>query len=170
MIFMRDPTGRLVWTKLDVIDQLMLALMIVFISLLSVVVAFGTELILPGVYNPNVTQVTIATTICVPNWTDTIRPPASYTNTLKFTQMRALGLPGKSSDYEEDHFIPLALGGHPTAPGNLWPQLWDVTDPCSAHVKDVDEAALHRAVCDGKLTLDAARQQIAAKWLHCKRP
>ena len=133
-------------------------------------VAHGTELVVPGVYNPDVTQANIKDTICKHGWTATIRPPLSYTNTLKFTQMKALGLPGALTDYEEDHFIPLELGGHPTAPGNLWPQIWDVNNPCSAHVKDLDENTFNDKVCSGALTLDAARQQIAAKWLHCKKP
>jgi hypothetical protein len=35
----------------------------------------------PGATNPDITQATIAATICNPNWsTKTIRPPASYTN------------------------------------------------------------------------------------------
>jgi hypothetical protein len=38
----------------------------------------------PGAINPDITQATIAATICNPRWsTKTIRPPASYTNTLK---------------------------------------------------------------------------------------
>ena len=41
----------------------------------------------PGVTNPAVTKATIGTTICVKNWTKTIRPPTSYTNALKAKQM-----------------------------------------------------------------------------------
>ena len=37
----------------------------------------------PGVLNPNVTQATIGSTICVPGWTRTVRPPVEYTNALK---------------------------------------------------------------------------------------
>jgi hypothetical protein len=37
----------------------------------------------PGVINPEVTQANIQQTICVKGWTTTIRPPASYTNSLK---------------------------------------------------------------------------------------
>src|SRR4051794_16847852 len=42
----------------------------------------------PGVLNPDVTQATIATTICVHGWTRTVRPPSSYTGDLKLRQMR----------------------------------------------------------------------------------
>src|SRR5207249_230016 len=37
----------------------------------------------PGALNRNVKQRNIKKTICVPNWTDTVRPPTSYTNKLK---------------------------------------------------------------------------------------
>src|SRR4051812_19760085 len=76
----------------------------------------------PGVLNPAVTQRTINTTICVPGWTRTIRPPASYTNKLKLVRMRQYHESGSPSRYEEDHLIPLELGGHPTSPKNLWPE------------------------------------------------
>jgi serine protease inhibitor len=39
------------------------------------------------VLNPAVTQATIGSTICVMGWTDTIRPPTSYTNALKVQQI-----------------------------------------------------------------------------------
>ena len=43
----------------------------------------------PGATNPEVTQATINTTICQSGWTATIRPPASYTTSLKKTQMES---------------------------------------------------------------------------------
>jgi hypothetical protein len=40
--------------------------------------------------------------------------------------LRDQGLPAAdTTKYELDHFIPLALGGHPRKPENLWLQLWD---------------------------------------------
>jgi len=132
--------------------------------------AYGTELVVPGVFNPKVTQDNIKDTICKPGWTGTVRPPISYTSALKRVQMKGLGYIDDPFNYEEDHFIPLELGGHPTAPGNLWPQPWDATNPCSAHVKDQDENALNNAVCRRLISLKVARQSIADKWLHCKRP
>ena len=41
----------------------------------------------PGATNPEVTQENIHDTICVKGWTDTVRPPSSYTNKLKTTQL-----------------------------------------------------------------------------------
>jgi hypothetical protein len=71
----------------------------------------------PGAIDPD-----IASTVCVPGYTKTIRPPSSYTNHLKAKQMRELGLPGTPHDCHEDHVVPLCVGGHPSDPGNLWPQ------------------------------------------------
>jgi len=108
--------------------------------------------------NPKVTQATITTTVCVVGWTTTIRPPVSYTNALKKQQLF-----GKSdqnmSDYEEDHWIPLELGGNPTDTHNLWPELWP-----DAHKKDAQENADHKAVCANTMTLLAAQLDMYKNW------
>jgi hypothetical protein len=46
--------------------------------------------------NPNVKQ-TIKKTICVPNWTDTVRPPTSYTNKLKVQGIADTAMPTNRS-------------------------------------------------------------------------
>jgi hypothetical protein len=98
------------------------------------------------------------------NW----RPPVSYTNTLKRDQL------ANRYDYvddegahtftvasvEEDHLIPLALGGAPKDPQNLWPE----PHP-SINEKDLVEDAAHDAVCRGALSLPQAQQGIAANWI-----
>jgi hypothetical protein len=66
-----------------------------------------------GALNPKVRQESIRKTICKSGWTKKIRPPVSYTNALKIKQMVQYGEGGSPSDYEEDHFIPLELGGAP---------------------------------------------------------
>lgn len=117
----------------------------------------------PGAVNGDVTQDNIASTICVANWTATIRPPAGYTNALKRKQMTALKLPGKPSSYEEDHLIALALGGHPVSPDNLWPEPW--RGAWGAHRKDRLENVLHRSVCKGRVTLADAQSAIRTDWI-----
>ena len=108
----------------------------------------------PGVLNPEVTQATIATTICVQGWTRTVRPPTGYTSELKLRQMREYGVGGSPSDYQEDHLISLELGGHPTDPRNLWPE------PIERALKvDQTENELNRKVCSGELTLSEAQQR-----------
>ena len=74
----------------------------------------------PGMINPEVTQANIQQTICV-RGTATIRPPISYTNTLKRQQLQAVRYTDKNqAHYEEDHFISLELGGNPRDAKNLW--------------------------------------------------
>ncbi len=113
----------------------------------------------PGALNPNVTQANIRQTICAQGWTRTVRPPTTYTNELKRTGMRAYGLTGKTSDFQEDHLISLELGGDPTDPRNLWPEPY----PRAAEVDKI-ENQLNAAVCSGKLTLsDAQRRESGLK-------
>lgn len=77
----------------------------------------------PGAFNPSVTQATIGSTICVSGWTATVRPPASYTTGLKIQQIVQYGYGDThTSSYEEDHLIPLELGGAPSDARNLWPE------------------------------------------------
>ncbi len=106
----------------------------------------------PGVLNPDVTQQTIGATICVPGWTKTVRPSTDYTNALKVRQMRAYGLTGSPSAFQEDHLISLELGGHPTDPRNLWPEPY----PRAARV-DLLENELNAKVCSGAMSLADAQ-------------
>ena len=108
----------------------------------------------PGVLNPDVTQANIRSTICKHGWTSTIRPPTSYTNDLKRRQMRQYGETGSLSDYQEDHFISLELGGDPTDPRNLWPEPYP-----RASQMDQIENDLNDQVCNGQLTLAEAQQK-----------
>jgi hypothetical protein len=118
----------------------------------------------PGVTNPDVTQENIHATICVSRWTDTVRPPSSYTSGLKKKQIAQYHYRDKNmSSYEEDHFIPLELGGHPRDAHNLWPQQYHIR--CGARIKDVIEGKLKRLVCNGDLTLAAARKAIKDDWV-----
>jgi hypothetical protein len=117
----------------------------------------------PGATNPDVSQDTIDQTICVSGWTGTVRPPASYTNALKVQQIAAYGYDDTSTaDYEEDHLIPLELGGAPRDPNNLWPEP-RYGDQTSAN-KDSVENALKKAVCNGQVNLVDAQNAIAADW------
>lgn len=112
------------------------------------------------VLNPAVTQATVGATICVRGWTARIRPPSSFTSRLKRRQLATHpGWPQDPALYEEDHVMPLALGGNPTAEANLRPELW-----AAARRKDVAETAGHRAVCAGRVTLDQARLALWVEW------
>ena len=94
-------------------------------------------------------------TVCAKGYSASVRPSPYYTNDLKAKQMDKWNLPGKLSDYEEDHFISLALGGNPTSPQNLWPQPWS-----QARADDVKEAKWYRDVCwYHKISLRQAQQE-----------
>ncbi|MGH9068668.1 MAG: hypothetical protein ACRD0J_14450 [Acidimicrobiales bacterium] len=114
----------------------------------------------PGATNPSVTQGDIASTICMAGWTATVRPPESYTEPLKRRQMISYGDAGPVSAYEEDHLLPLELGGAPSDPRNLWPE-----PGASPNAKDKVENAGREAVCSGRITLAAARRAIAGDWV-----
>jgi hypothetical protein len=92
-----------------------------------------------------------------------VRPPSSYTTALKRAQIAQYGYADTwLADYEEDHLIPLELGGDGYAAGNLWPEPY--AGSAGARAKDRLENALHRLVCDGQLGLRAAQQAIASNW------
>jgi hypothetical protein len=121
----------------------------------------------PGAINPDITQDNIRQTICNPRWsTKSIRPDTSYTNRLKIEQIREYGYSdSRLRDYEEDHFIPLELGGSPTEPQNLWPEPFETSIPDSgAQAKDKVENYLHAEVCSGALTLEQAQREITEDW------
>ncbi|MGH9678345.1 MAG: hypothetical protein ACRD4Y_00180 [Candidatus Acidiferrales bacterium] len=121
----------------------------------------------PGATNPEITQDNIGDTICNPRWsTRSVRPEASYTHRLKVHQMDEYGYAdSRVRDYEEDHFIPLELGGNPTDPKNLWPEPFATSIPDGgAHEKDKVENFLRAEVCSGSLTLEQAQREITEDW------
>lgn len=114
----------------------------------------------PGAINPDVTQDTIQDTICRPGFTKTIRPPVSYTSSLKREQIKEYGyLDTNMHLYEEDHLISLELGGAPSDPKNLWPEPHG-----SPNEKDSVENYLNQQVCEGKMTLEEAQKDISTNW------
>jgi hypothetical protein len=114
----------------------------------------------PGAIDSKVTQANIFQTICVKGYTQTVRPPVSYTNKLKMQQINAYGYTDKNPrDYEEDHLISLELGGNPTDPKNLWPE-----PGASPNPKDKIENLCHEKVCSGQITLELAQKEIATNW------
>ena len=121
----------------------------------------------PGAINLDISQENIRDTIYNPRWsTKSIRPEAGYTNRLKVEQIGEYAYQdSRMRDYEEDHFIPLELGGNPTDPKNLWPEPFETSVPDGgAHAKDKVENYLHAEVCAGSLTLGEAQREISGDW------
>ena len=122
----------------------------------------------PGALFADVTQASISTTICKPGWTATVRPSTAFTQGVKLKFLREVGLdPDRAADYELDHFVPLALGGHPRSLDNLWLQRWD--GEWNARVKDRLERRLQVTVCEGRLTLQAAQTAVERNWKRAYR-
>jgi hypothetical protein len=148
---------------------------------LLIVIAFlcacnGTNNINLGVTNPNqflpdssltpgaVDPTKTVQVLCAPGYsTRLVRPPVSYTDHLKIQQMRLYNRTGTTRDYEEDHLVPLEIGGNPTDPKNLWPEPW--AGQYGAHVKDTVENAAKRAVCKGSISLPAAQSGFESNWI-----
>lgn len=141
----------------------------VFLMALSASVAIAGDLpdprLTPGAINPEITQSNIHQTVCVRGYTKTIRPPAYYTNRLKKAQIREYGYADRNpKDYEEDHLIPLSIGGHPTDERNLWPQ--PRKSEWNAEKKDALEFHLYKMVCAGLVSLSQAQHDIATNWIE----
>ena len=120
----------------------------------------------PGATNPRVTQATIHSTICVVGYTTRIRPSEYYTEKLKFHQLDSgYNLHGdtNAAHYEEDHLIPLEVGGSASSVKNLWPEPRTIT--WGASRKDVLENALHALVCDGTVSLARAQRVFTTNWI-----
>jgi hypothetical protein len=73
------------------------------------------------------------------------------------------------SHYEEDHLIPLGLGGAPSDERNLWPEPRTSPDGWGADRKDELELALNQLVCSGRLPLREAQRAIATDWIAAYR-
>ncbi|HUY45353.1 MAG TPA: hypothetical protein VMV92_06465 [Streptosporangiaceae bacterium] len=116
----------------------------------------------PGATYAKVTQQDIRSTICKSGWTKKVRPPESYTEKLKREQIAEYGYGDtRLGDYEEDHLIPLEIGGSPRSVRNLWPEYDGGKIP---NPKDKVENALRTAVCDGRVKLAPAQRAIARDW------
>lgn len=118
----------------------------------------------PGALDAAVTQDNIHQTICVKGYTDTVRPPTSYTNRVKTQSLADYGFSGPPSQYELDHFIPLELGGCARCVSNLWPESWGDASELGAHAKDKVENYLHRQVCSDAMSLAEAQREIRDDW------
>jgi len=116
----------------------------------------------PGIADLRVTQDNILTTICVSGYTTRVRPSSRYTDALKQQQIKAYGYTDTNlADYEEDHLIPLEIGGSPTTQRPVAGTI-DRTYPAAK--KDGVENSLHTKVCAGLMRLADAQRAIATNW------
>jgi hypothetical protein len=110
--------------------------------------------------NPDVNQDTLQSTICLPGYTAQVRPSTTYTKGVKRKLLREQGMDESlASEYELDHIIPLAVGGHPRSLNNLMLQPWP-----AAKRKDRLEKKLQCLVCSGQVPLEEAQHAIYEDW------
>jgi hypothetical protein len=101
--------------------------------------------------------------IPIPGYTKTVRPSTVYTNGVKRKLLRESGIDESHiAEYELDHIIPLAIGGHPRKLANLQLQPWDGEN--GAKRKDRIEVKLQCLVCTEQVSLADAQHEIADDW------
>jgi hypothetical protein len=130
--------------------------------------AFASDLpnpsLTPGAIDNSITQQNIYSTVCIKGYTKTIRPPANYTNKLKKRQLREYGYDDRNPrHYEEDHLIPLSIGGNPRDPHNLWPE--PRNSEWNAKKKDQLEFVIYKMVCRHEISLKDAQEEISTNWI-----
>jgi hypothetical protein len=113
----------------------------------------------PGAVSPAVTPADLDATICSHGYTARVRPPEAVTEPEKLASMAAYGDRGSPRRYEYDHLVPLELGGAGNDPRNLWPE-----PGASPNPKDTVERVLRSMVCERRLSLRAAQEEIAGDW------
>ena len=103
--------------------------------------------------------------ICRPGYASSVRHVSTAT---KDAVYRAYGRRGHfdGRDGEIDHLVSLELGGSNSA-ANLFPEA--ATPRPGSHEKDRLENALHREVCEGRISLSHAQRVIARNWIAAYR-
>lgn len=126
----------------------------------------------PGAIDRGVTPANLDSTICRHGgYTDSVRPPESLTEPLKYKLLAAYGVPAsRVGGYELDHLVDLANGGS-SAVENLWPEPDHDGDHYSRSAfvhndKDHVEDDAYYAVCDHRIALHAAQRGIARNWVR----
>jgi len=109
---------------------------------------------------PGTTRLVLAQDLCASQDLDN-DPPVNPS--LEQAVFKEYGLPASAEkDYELDYLISPALGGVDNIQ-NLWPQPYSST--WNARVKDQLEDHLHELVCQGKIQLATAQNDIASDWI-----
>jgi hypothetical protein len=99
----------------------------------------------------------------------------NVSGSLKLQVYRRYGMSGPTAafpgadllpPYEVDHLVSLELGGSNDIT-NLWPEAFN--QPLGAHEKDKLENKLHRLICAGRISVEAAQHAIATDWVAAYR-
>ena len=117
----------------------------------------------PGTANPDVTPITLNSTICAPNATQPRSTTSASTTTKVFARYRIPSV--RQSDYVIDQLVPLELGGTNDVE-NLWPE--PKVGATGAARKDAVERLLYQRVCDGTIEVEAAQQWFETDWTRIR--
>lgn len=110
-----------------------------------------------------VTQQSIASTICRPDYADTVSPPFSVMMNHKARLLAERGIDADAGvGYALDRHVPVLLGGSPDAPENfdLLPWAGDQGERRKARLI----VRLKHCVCEGKMSLSDAQAAIVGNW------
>jgi hypothetical protein len=119
----------------------------------------------PGAIDPAVTAQNLQSTVCVKGYTTKVRPDKKFTNRMKRQQLRQFNYADRNpKNYEQDHLIPLSIGGNPSDPKNLWPQ--PRSGAWGAEQKNDLEFVVYKMVCNGDISLADAQQRVARNWIE----
>jgi hypothetical protein len=119
----------------------------------------------PGAIDPAVTAQNLQSTVCVKGYTAKVRPDKKFTNRMKRQQLRQFNYADRNpKNYEQDHLIPLSIGGNPSDPKNLWPQ--PRAGAWGAEQKNDLEFVVYKMVCNGDISLAEAQQRVARNWIE----
>lgn len=122
----------------------------------------------PGATDPEVSEANIKDSICKVThftWTEGHMPPASFLAPIEKDLIKQYGYQDDNlKHYQADHLIPLSLGGHPTDPKNIWPQV--LLTKWSARRKDYLEQIMHEKVCKGEVSLKDAQDMFRTNWIE----
>ena len=123
----------------------------------------------PGAIDPTISEANLGSTLCRQGgYTSVIRPPDTLSGPVKRKLLAAYGIPeAQIDDFELDHLVAMAVGGASDT-RNLWPEPNTFRQFPRSSVwqndKDAVETYLLHAICDGRISLGAARGAMAADW------
>jgi hypothetical protein len=116
-----------------------------------------------SVQNAQVTQGTIAQTICLAGYMKAVRPPPDFTNSVKQTLLKRAGYPeSEVYKYRLDYIVPVVLGGHPRKLDNF--ELIRRDGANNTKRKNGIEAKLQCLVCAGEVSLADAQREASTDW------
>lgn len=112
-------------------------------------------------FTPGATRTVALADLCSADSDDVVRNVPGALQQKVFQEYGIHGVP--ASEFEVDYLITPGLGGSDDV-RNLWPQPHFNTT-WNSYVKDQLEDHLHRMVCERKVSLHEAQQEIAGNWI-----